>query len=206
MARARLTTISGLLLGCALVTAGCEESAPAGPAPKRFAAVKTSANRDKASKIFCERSYASGTKPWVAPPSRPVPAGAKSVAVEKGWRWINFWASWCGPCVEEFPLLSRWEKALSADGKALSFELWSIDEEQEPFEKALAQHRSRFPPAEMHWLRSGDDLEGLFASLGIGADSAIPVHALVDPAGDLRCVRVGSVSEGDYGSIKALVD
>ncbi len=196
------------MLGVALAAfvVGCEEEAREGPAPKRFAAVKTSANRDKAAKIFCEKSYAAGAKAWTAPPSRPVPKNAGAASDAKGWRWINFWASWCGPCVEEFPLLSRWEKALSADGKVVSFELWSVDEEQAPYEAALAKHADRFPPASMHWLRSSDDLEGLFATLGIGADSAIPVHALVDPAGDLRCVRVGSVSEGDYGSIKALVE
>jgi hypothetical protein len=31
------------------------------------------------------------------------------------------------------------------------------------------------------------------------------VHALVDPTGALRCVRVGSIHEQDYGAARDLI-
>jgi hypothetical protein len=39
----------------------------------------------------------------------------------------------------------------------------------------------------------------------VGADASIPIHALVDPSGALRCVRVGSIHAQDYGAARELM-
>jgi thiol-disulfide isomerase/thioredoxin len=181
-----------------------DEPAPAGPPPSRFAAVRSD-QAGKAAASFCEQTFpAQGAEArrWTAPPEREVPEGkGKAAPAAAGWTWVNLWASWCQPCIKEVPLLGRWGKSLNEDGIAMRYEFWSIDEEESDLRSAL--HREF--PGRIRWLRGPDDLGPFLDSLGVSRDSAIPIHALVDAKGMLRCVRVGSVGEEVYGSVKAIL-
>ena len=57
----------------------------------------------------------------------------------------------------------------------------------------------------MEWLKSPQELQAFLEAVGVPKDSPIPVHVLVDPAGMVRCVRVGSVHDQDFGSVKAVL-
>ncbi len=193
------------------VAVGCQEpGAPAQAVPERFAGVrKAAAPAQAAPSPFCERSYPAGgegARRYAAPPRRPLPgnddrslaAGARAPA----WTWVNLWATWCTPCVEEMELLRRWREGFAREGTEVQLELVSIDADDRGEE--LVAWRPKLP-GRLGWLRSEEDLAPLLDSLGVERDAMIPIHALVDAAGWLRCVRVGAVHEQDYAAVKALL-
>ena len=189
-----------------LLVTSCTESKPEGPAPSRFASVKKQQS-SKAANAFCERvgpAAEAGSKRYTAIPGRPVPgASADSKGEEKPtWKWVNLWATWCLPCVEEMGLIAKWKSSLEKDGIPIELELWSVDEEEA---KLSAWLKKSSMPGRVRWLRSQEDLVPVLESLGADKNSAIPVHALVDPAGNLRCLRVGSVHDEDYGAVKTML-
>lgn len=188
--------------------AACNDDAKSDtPAPSRFASVKKEAST-KAATAFCEKQWPgssteTGTRKYIEIPEKAVP-GAPSVAgAPKGsWKWVNLWATWCLPCVEEMGLLSKWKSSLEKDGVPIELELWSVDEEEAKLTEFMKKHSM---PGRVRWLRAQDDLPGVLESLGADRMSAIPVHALVDGSGNLRCLRVGSVHDEDYGAVKTML-
>jgi hypothetical protein len=100
-------------------------------------------------------------------------------------------------------LLGRWRDGLSRDGVPVSFELLSVDDVDAA--DALAAARAKGLPGAVRWLRSQDDLPPLLDALGVDRGAAIPIHALVDPAGWLRCVRVGAIHEQDWAAVKTFL-
>ncbi|MEE2901003.1 MAG: hypothetical protein VYC39_01680 [Myxococcota bacterium] len=186
-------------------TFACSERKQDNPSVQRFAAVAKKKKKSATSlAAFCEVFHDAKSAPaFVPPPSKPVPEELGIVARPKSstkWKWVNVWASWCAPCVEEIPLFRQWQNALS---KHLEFELWSMDEDGE---KLVASVKKLQPmPGWVGWFDSPESVPKFFAPLGIESMSPIPVHILVDPMGKTRCVRVGKVSEEAYGAILSLV-
>lgn len=55
---------------------------------------------------------------------------------------LNFWATWCPPCVEEMPSLQRLQDLLGEDG--LKVVAVSVDERYSDIPSFVAEHRLRF--------------------------------------------------------------
>ncbi|MEZ4268312.1 MAG: TlpA family protein disulfide reductase [Myxococcota bacterium] len=158
------------------------------------------AEEARAAAAFCDKHWSEAdapkfTGPALKPnsPEVPTPPGA--------WRWINFWATWCAPCLEEMPLLGRWKDALAAGPAPLQLELWSVDAD----EAKLRARADRGMPGVVRWTESPEALSKYLGTLGLSEDSAIPIQMLVDPAGNLRCVRVGSVNADNWGAVRGLM-
>lgn len=195
---------NALLIVCVVLSA-CEEK-PQGPAPSRFASVKKTTQAS--AKAFCDASYPAsgeGAKPFVPAAVRkfgeePVKT---SLLGKSGWTWLNVWATWCKPCVEEMGVLNRWREAFERESLPLTFELLSIDDEEAL--PALQEWSTKNLPGPIRWIKSEEDFGPFLDSLSVPRSASIPIHVLVDPKGMVRCVRVGAIHEQNYGSVRALI-
>ncbi len=204
----------------AFVGIACKADAPGAPSPPtaatgRYAAVAKKVVTGKAAadaaKRFCEKTYPAagdGRRVYAPAPGRPLPVTAPA-AVEEApaaagrWTWVNVWATWCAPCMDEMALLGRWREGMAAASAPFDLELLSVDTTDAA--GPLGQTIAKGLPGPVRWLRSADDLAPFMTGLGVAAGAALPVHALVDPSGALRCVRVGAIHDRDYGAVKALL-
>ena len=89
---------------------------------------------------------------------------------------LNFWASWCGPCVEEFPLLRQAEQQHAADGLAV---IGIVYQDRSEAARAFMQRMDADWPAAMD---PGDSLASQYAIFAppetffIGRDGSIVGH------------------------------
>jgi thiol-disulfide isomerase/thioredoxin len=70
---------------------------------------------------------------------------------------VNFWATWCVPCREEFPDIVRLEKAYRARGVAVVGVSIDLSKDLPKVEKFLATNKPDFPNYVKH--AGGDDQE-----------------------------------------------
>ncbi len=56
---------------------------------------------------------------------------------------LNFWATWCPPCVEEMPSLNRMHQQITSTGSTVLG--ISIDEDEAQYQKFLREYQVPFP-------------------------------------------------------------
>ena len=173
-----------LLLAC-----GAEQ--PATPPPSRVdavMAVPTKKPIDPAE--FCENDLKVAPQTFAWPDlDGPAPE------IAGGWTWVNVWATWCAPCVEEMPRLQAWEPKLQAAAGAGSLQFLSVDQTAEVVTRFLEHHPDlRAGPR----IRDFSQLEGWLPTIGLDAGAVLPIHVFLDAQQRIRCVREGAVSKQDY--------
>jgi thiol-disulfide isomerase/thioredoxin len=93
--------------------------------------------------------------------------------------YLDFWASWCGPCKKSFPVLEKWHKAYA--GKGLVVLGVSVDEDKAAMEAFLKKQGVTFP--NVH-----DAAQKLVAA----ADAAtMPTSIIIDRKGAIHLVHKG---------------
>ena len=134
-----------------------------------------------------------------APQFRLESMGGKPVALEqlKGQVvMINFWASWCGPCRQEMPLLEK----LYAKYKPMGFTMLGIN--VEPDSTLAAGFLQKTPVTFPILFDTKSEVSKLYEVAGM------PSTAIIDRKGNLRWVHRGYKpgDENEYlNQIRALV-
>ena len=86
---------------------------------------------------------------------------------------LNFWATWCGPCIAEIPRFSTWQTKFGPQGfQVLGI---SMDDDKPPVQRAVHKYQLTYP------IIMGDEhLGGLYGDI-----LGLPVSFLISPEGKI---------------------
>jgi thiol-disulfide isomerase/thioredoxin len=117
---------------------------------------------------------------------------------------LNFWATWCVPCREEFPDLSRLQKAYGEQGLSVIGISTDFASQAKKVEMFLEQQKPAFP--NYHKKSGGDDqpfIEGVDRSWG----GELPFSVLYDREGRKAKTLSGKHGYAEYEKeIRALLE
>ena len=173
----------------------CDSGKSPQPAPSRTDTTKV-AQKTVSTAAFCDVEFPGTTGPtFTLPPL----SGGTLAATAPTWRWINVWATWCHPCVDEMPRLAKWREKL---GSKYELAFISVDES----DADIAKFRQAHPDAPASPRLADPAKQGAWlVSLGLDSGAPVPIHIFVEPHGHVRCARAGGVREQDFPVIEKLL-
>lgn len=189
-----------ILAGLAILATSCTEPSakPSGQAG-RVAAVEAAPAADPAAQAaeWCDVMKQPGEGPVFSYPALDGDRTGKA----KTARWVNVWATWCGPCVEELPRIGTFAQRLGKDGARVEVELLAADGPEE-----LAAFVKEHPAAKSSLrIADPDGLGAWLTTVGLSDSAGLPIHLFVDADDRLRCARLGGVGEDDYAAVLAVL-
>jgi thiol-disulfide isomerase/thioredoxin len=124
----------------------------------------------------------------------PELAGPAPARESSKYRWVNVWATWCKPCVEEMPLLQRTFAEWKHQNQNVALTLVSVDADADAATKFVAA-RADLPAT--HQLKDASAAGAWLGEIGLASGAAIPVHIVLDDQDRLLCARSGGISQPD---------
>ncbi len=107
----------------------------------------------------------------------------------KKLRLINVWATWCGPCMLEYPQFIAIQRMYGAR----DFEFVSISADKLDKEDKVLEFLNKKESGITNYLFTGGDNYAMIEAFGKGWDGALPYTALVEPGGKLVWEHQGEV-------------
>jgi thiol-disulfide isomerase/thioredoxin len=131
---------------------------------------------------------------WAAPVTT-VDGKPQSLSLLKGHPVVvNFWASWCGPCVEEMPALSQIQREYAKKG--IQFVGLGVDSEKN-IQTFLQKVKVAYPIYVTGF--GGADLARAFGNNAGG----LPFTVVIDAKGNIRSTKLGQI---DPAALKQTLD
>ncbi|HTY36672.1 MAG TPA: TlpA disulfide reductase family protein [Bacteroidota bacterium] len=129
-------------------------------------------------------------------------AGLKQLLQQRNGKilFLNIWATWCAPCVEEFPDLVRLAGSYKSD--EVEFVGISADYPDEVDSKILPFVRKQRVPFRIY-VASFNHQEDFINAVNPSWSGALPATMIVDPSGRQMFFRVGA---GTFGMFKSSLD
>ncbi len=102
---------------------------------------------------------------------------------------INFWATWCDPCREEFPELVEINKDYKNKIDFITISLDELEEINSGVPKFLANMKADMPA----YLLKTDDEEAAIASVTKDWQGGLPFTVLLNKKGEIAYIRQGKI-------------
>jgi thiol-disulfide isomerase/thioredoxin len=107
---------------------------------------------------------------------------------------VNFWATWCAPCIQEIPIFNRLHQQ-RPDIKMIGISVDAIENEG-GVKKFIVKHSMSYPVV----LRQGKDFEGTMKFFDPGWKEGLPA-TFVFQNGQRIYSKIGALQESDLTQI-----
>jgi peroxiredoxin len=113
-------------------------------------------------------------------------------------RLINVWATWCGPCVTEYPEFINMNRMY----RRRDFEFYSISADDPSKKEKVLQFLQKEQSSVTNYLFNSDDKYKLINAIDTAWQGALPYTILVEPGGKIVYAKQGAI---DVQQMKSMI-